>query len=55
MSTPKCSDIWNSGLTRLTAGTFQGLTTVTKLYLHDNALTFLPDGIFEDPSALEIM
>lgn len=54
-TTPECSDIWNSGLTSLTAGTFEGLTTVTKLYLHDNALTTLPEGIFDDPSALEIM
>ena len=40
-------------LTALKRGDFAGLTSMTGLYLHSNALTALPDGVFAGLSVLE--
>ena len=39
----------------LKAGDFAGLTSLTDLYLFNNALTTLPDDVFDDLTALEIL
>ena len=39
-------------ITALAAGDFDGLTSVTTLYLYENSLTTLPAGVFDDLTAL---
>ena len=40
------------GLTALAAGDFDGLTSLRRLFLADNALATLPDGVFDGLTAL---
>ena len=42
-------------LTALKRGDFAGLTSITGLYLHSNALTTLPDGVFAGLLSLETL
>ena len=42
----------NAGITALAAGDFDGLTSLTSLWLEDNSLTTLPAGVFDELTAL---
>ena len=48
-------DLSGQNIAELTAGDFAGLTSLTNLYLFNNALTTLPDDVFDDLTALEIL
>ena len=48
-------DLSGQSIAALRAGDFAGLTSLTNLYLFNNALTTLPDDVFDDLTALEIL
>ena len=48
-------DLSGQNIADLKAGDFAGLTSLTDLYLFNNALTTLPDDVFDDLTALEIL
>ena len=48
-------DLSGRKIAALKAGDFAGLTSLTNLYLFNNALTTLPDDVFDDLTALEIL
>ena len=48
-------DLSGQNIADLKAGDFAGLTSLTVLYLFNNALTTLPDDVFDDLTALEIL
>ena len=48
-------DLSGQNIAALKAGDFAGLTSLTNLYLFNNALTTLPDDVFDDLTALEIL
>ena len=48
-------DLRDMGITSLQAGDFSGLSSLTRLFLHDNDLTDLPEGVFSGLSSLEYL
>ena len=46
-------DLSAKGITALAAGDFDGLTSLTRLYLYTNSLDTLPAGVFDELTALE--
>ena len=45
-------DLYNTGITVLKVGDFDGLTALTSLYVTNNELSALPAGLFDDLTAL---